>query len=55
MPVTLGQGRGSWISVQGQLAVGDVVAVRGAERLQPGQAVTVVRDLAEERDGVNRG
>ncbi|MBB87781.1 efflux RND transporter periplasmic adaptor subunit [Abyssibacter sp.] len=55
VPVTLGQGRGSWISVQGQLAVGDVVAVRGAERLQPGQAVTVVRDLAEERDGVNRG
>lgn len=47
--VTLGPGHGQWIAVSGELQEGDTVAVRGAERLQPGQAVHIVRDLAEER------
>lgn len=55
VPVTLGQGRGAWIAVEGELSVGDTVAVRGAERLQPGQPVNVVRDLAKERSGIDRG
>ncbi|WP_165831444.1 efflux RND transporter periplasmic adaptor subunit [Abyssibacter profundi] len=47
--VTLGPGHGQWIAVSGDLQEGDTVAVRGAERLRPGQSVHVVRDLAEER------
>ena len=46
---------GAWIAVEGELSVGDTVAVRGAERLQPGQPVNVVRDLAKERSGIDRG
>ena len=44
--VQLGAGRGQWIVVTGDLNEGDRVVVRGAERLNPGQPVDVVRDLA---------
>ncbi len=40
--VTLGEGQGDLVSVLGDLAVGDRVAVRGVERLQDGQAVSPV-------------
>lgn len=39
--VSTGVGEGSWIEVGGDLATGDRVVVRGAERLQDGQTVTV--------------
>lgn len=53
--VKLGPGNGRWIAVSGDLKEGDTVAVRGAERLQPEQAVHVVRDLAEERGQSEQG
>ncbi len=37
--VTLGEGERDWVSVQGALSRGDRVAIRGIERLQPGQTV----------------
>jgi RND family efflux transporter MFP subunit len=37
--VTVGNGQGSLVSVSGELAEGDRVAVRGLERLQDGQSV----------------
>lgn len=49
--VRLGQGRGDWLEVEGQLSAGERVATRGVERLQPGQAVDILRDLAAERVG----
>jgi RND family efflux transporter MFP subunit len=42
VPVTTGAGRGSAIAVRGDLVPGTLVVVRGAERLQHGQAVKVV-------------
>jgi RND family efflux transporter MFP subunit len=39
--VTLGDGEGEWIAVQGELADADSVVVRGAETLQDGQQVTL--------------
>lgn len=48
LPVKLGVGRGAWIVVDGDLRAGERVIVRGAERLQAGQAVQVIRDLASE-------
>ncbi len=39
--VATGLGDGDLIEVSGDLSVGDIVVVRGAERLQPGQAVVV--------------
>lgn len=48
MPVTIGTGQGDWITVDGALADGDRVIVRGGERLQPGARVDVLRDLAAE-------
>ena len=38
--VVLGKGRGDLVSVTGQLAAGDRVAVRGAQRLSDGQEVS---------------
>ena len=47
VPVKTLAGRGSRIAVEGGLAVGDAVVVRGAERLREGQALKVVsNDLA---------
>ena len=43
VPVTTGAGRGSRISIQADLEVGDAVVVRGAERLQEGQRVKVTQ------------
>jgi RND family efflux transporter MFP subunit len=40
--VTLGDGEGEWIAVQGDLADADPVVVRGAETLQDGQEVTLL-------------
>lgn len=37
--VTLGEGEQDWVSVQGELQQGDMVAVRGMERLENGQSV----------------
>ncbi|SHF73219.1 RND family efflux transporter, MFP subunit [Microbulbifer donghaiensis] len=45
MPVTTGSGDGEWIAVFGGLTDGDRVIVRGAERLQPGQAVKVLSEV----------
>lgn len=52
--VRLGQGRGDWLEVEGQLTAGQRVATRGVERLQPGQEVSILRDLAAERLGQSR-
>jgi RND family efflux transporter MFP subunit len=41
VPVSTGNASGDKIEVHGALAVGDRLVVRGAERLTPGQAVTV--------------
>lgn len=46
LAVTAGSGDGDWIAVQGTLNDGDQVVVRGAERLQPGQQVKVLREIA---------
>jgi len=39
IPVVLGEGQGSLVSVDGQLKPGDRVAIRGVERLKDGQEV----------------
>jgi RND family efflux transporter MFP subunit len=44
VPVTVGAGRGESVAVVGDLRAGDLVVVRGGERLQPGQAVTVTNE-----------
>ena len=41
VPVVLGIASGAFIAVQGELVAGDKVVIRGAERLQPGQAVAI--------------
>lgn len=45
--VTTGAGRTDRIEVSGDIAAGDRIVVRGAERLQPGQRVTVQGGEAE--------
>lgn len=50
LAVTTGSGDGDWIAVDGDVRDGDQVIVRGAERLQPGQAVKVLREIAVETD-----
>jgi len=40
--VTVGVGQGDYIEVLGAVSPGDRVVIRGNERLQPGQAVTVM-------------
>ncbi len=47
IPVTPGAGRADRIEVSGDLAAGDRIVVRGAERLQPGQRVTIQGGDAE--------
>ena len=42
VPVTTGAGDGDLIEVEGDLSAGDVIVVRGGERLLDGQAVTVI-------------
>ncbi|NKB70924.1 MAG: efflux RND transporter periplasmic adaptor subunit [Candidatus Latescibacteria bacterium] len=42
-PVKVGQGHQGYIAVEGDLTPGSLVIVRGNERLQPGQAVRIVR------------
>ena len=37
--VTVGEGRQDWVAIEGELQVGDNVAIRGAERLTDGQSV----------------
>ena len=39
VPVTVGDAQGIWVSVEGDLTPGDLVVVRGNERLQPGAPV----------------
>jgi len=41
LPVTVGEGQGDWVSIQGDIQEGDRVATRGAERLTEGQQVTI--------------
>ncbi|WP_372870535.1 efflux RND transporter periplasmic adaptor subunit [Shewanella sp.] len=41
VPVTLGDGEGPWIAVQGELMPGDQVVVRGAETLSEGMKLNV--------------
>ena len=40
--VTVGVGQGDRIEVMGAVSAGDVVVIRGNERLQPGQAVSIM-------------
>jgi len=42
VPVSTGMGSGGLIEVKGHLEAGDRVIVRGGERLQPGQSVSVI-------------
>lgn len=42
VPVTIGVGQGDYVEVLGDVSAGDVVVIRGNERLQPGQAVSVM-------------
>lgn len=41
LPVVVGRGQGEWVSVSGNLNLGDRIATRGAERLQDGQKVVI--------------
>jgi len=41
LKVKVGKGNGDWVTVEGDLELGDQVATRGAERLQEGQKVIV--------------
>jgi multidrug efflux pump subunit AcrA (membrane-fusion protein) len=52
LQVNTGSGDGAWIAVLGEVQAGDQVIVRGAERLQPGQKVKVLTEIAaKEFDG----
>ncbi|WP_169629325.1 efflux RND transporter periplasmic adaptor subunit [Ferrimonas kyonanensis] len=39
--VVVGDGQGDWVAIEGELAAGDRVAIRGAERLREGQKVSI--------------
>ncbi|TRX55665.1 efflux RND transporter periplasmic adaptor subunit [Thalassomonas sp. M1454] len=39
--VTVGTGQGNWVAIEGDLKDGDIVAIRGAERLAEGQKVKI--------------
>jgi RND family efflux transporter MFP subunit len=52
LQVNTGSGDGAWIAVLGEVQAGDQVIVRGAERLQPGQKVKILTEIAaKEFDG----
>ncbi|GAB2893345.1 efflux RND transporter periplasmic adaptor subunit [Microbulbifer echini] len=53
LTVRLGSGDGEWIGVYGDLASGDRVIVRGAERLQPGQEVKILSEVVRDEDGMS--
>ncbi|WKD50110.1 efflux RND transporter periplasmic adaptor subunit [Microbulbifer spongiae] len=53
LTVRIGSGDGEWIAVHGDLASGDRVIVRGAERLQPGQAVKILAEVVRDAEGNN--
>ncbi|MFS1525474.1 efflux RND transporter periplasmic adaptor subunit [Microbulbifer sp. 2304DJ12-6] len=53
LSVRIGSGDGEWITVHGDLASGDRVIVRGAERLQPGQAVKILAEVVRDAEGNN--
>lgn len=55
VPVVTGDGYGSRISVTGELTEGDRVIVRGAERLQDGQLVNILRQHAATDGLADRG
>lgn len=40
VPITIGEGHGAMVTVEGDLRAGDRVVVRGADRLRPGQKVS---------------
>jgi len=40
--VSTGLGSGDWVEVRGAVSAGDLVVIRGNERLQPGQAVEII-------------
>ena len=42
VPVTAGMGQGDLVEINGEISAGDRVVVRGNERLQPGQAVSIM-------------
>ncbi|MBT1446114.1 efflux RND transporter periplasmic adaptor subunit [Shewanella sp. JM162201] len=44
IPVTLGDGEGPWIAVEGELSAGDQVVVRGAETLSDGMKLKIKDD-----------
>ena len=53
-PVELGEAVGPRFEVLGGIAAGDMVVVRGNERLRPGQAVTVTADEAASAEGASQ-
>lgn len=56
LPVETGSGDGAWIAVSGGVEAGDRIVVRGAERLQPGQQVKILKEVAgEQRAGADAG
>jgi RND family efflux transporter MFP subunit len=44
VPVSTGVGSGGLVEVKGKVSAGDRVIVRGGERLQPGQSVSIIAD-----------
>jgi RND family efflux transporter MFP subunit len=56
LPVETGSGDGAWIAVSGGVEAGDRIVVRGAERLQPGQQVKILKEVAGgQRTGADAG
>jgi RND family efflux transporter MFP subunit len=49
--VTTGLGSGGLIQITGGIAAGDRVVIRGAERLRPGQKVSILADAPTAGDG----
>jgi len=45
LPVSLGAPSGAMIEIQGELKPGQLVVVQGNERLRPGQAVNILREV----------
>jgi multidrug efflux pump subunit AcrA (membrane-fusion protein) len=44
VPVSTGIGSGGLVEVKGKVTAGDRVIIRGGERLQPGQSVSIIAE-----------
>ena len=54
VPVELGVASGEYIAITGDVAVGDNIVIRGAERLQPGQGVAIKDNNTELVSGASK-